>query len=448
MNLQLTPVESVPEEAIDPKKEETAPLTMTKVEEKSDIAAVSEPSEANNSVGTSSRLQEIIKYSEILAKQALETFDNLPKIEDIVVPEVPDINSRSASSISYLAKSVADYQSMVGSKGSPVTPSSSTEPGSSFRDILRASIAEQESSNSYDEISPKGALGKYQVMPDNFIEGKGAENNWGLLSGIGRSDITQKEFIANHDLQEKMFEGMFFKFFNNAKDRGASQDDAIRYAATSWYSGEQPARVNDQGKFVPLPTDSAKQANGPTITKYANDIIARVKAKTSVPAKGLSPAAATQMASNRQYVQQNSTPALMEFHNKYELKSVDVDGIGYEGVLGQCVDYVIKYGEYIGKPILGGVWYATDYSTTKEGRRLMSNHYNPIDKFQELSPGDVFTQSPKQVGNNAGHIGIALTKPDADGFFWVTQQNAHGFSGKVSSGRTNIKALNGVWRPR
>jgi hypothetical protein len=388
-----------------------------------------------------SRLNDIIKYSEVLAKQAVENFSKLPSIETI---EVPDINKREPSSIAYIAKSVAAYKASLDSQA-PSNPSSTggqinALEGSALQDILGQAIAEQESGVDYTKVNPtSGALGKYQVMPNNFLNQ--VPDNWGKQS-IGRSDITEKEFLANPAIQDKMFKTMYFKAYNVAKNQGASIEDSIRYASASWYNNNNTDRLKD-GKFVKLEGDDKPQSGGPSITAYADSIINRVKSKTNVTAQAQISVSPREVTNIREYVAKNAPPALLTFHQTYNGKSVDMDG----AYGAQCVDYVRKYGDSIGKPIDPGPWHATDYTTTQEGKNIMGNHYT-FKQNKEVKAGDVFTQSPKQVGNDSGHIGVALTPPDSDGWFYVTQQNGGGSAFRVSAGKVNIQALNGVWSPR
>ena len=99
--------------------------------------------------GGSSRLQDIIKYSEVLVGQAQEIWKKLPKIEDI---EVYDITVKTPKTLAFQAKTLAEYQAEadknkltagtgeIPSSGQPGQPISDT-----FRQLLTDAITEQES---------------------------------------------------------------------------------------------------------------------------------------------------------------------------------------------------------------------------------------------------------------------------------------------------------------
>ena len=75
-----------------------------------------------------------------------------------------------------------------------------------FEQFIR-SLGIQESHNDPTVVNPRtGALGKYQVMPQNLTaswDGKVRANAGWDYEALGR-DVTKEEFLANPQLQERV----------------------------------------------------------------------------------------------------------------------------------------------------------------------------------------------------------------------------------------------------
>lgn len=117
-----------------------------------------------------------------------------------------------------------------------------------FDNFLNA-IDAQESGGNYQARSTDGAMGRWQVMPQN-LNGKWAD--WGK-EAIGRT-ISPEEFMANPQLQDQIAKFKLKQYYEEHGPAGA---------ASMWYSGK------------PVPSDK-KAANGPSPVGYVNDINARM----------------------------------------------------------------------------------------------------------------------------------------------------------------------------
>lgn len=139
--------------------------------------------------------------------------------------------------------------------GSPVNfdfSSGGVGGGDKFSRFVNA-IANQESSgNGYRKVNPdSGAIGKYQIMPDNIP-------SWSR-SVLGRS-ITSKQFLHSPALQEKIARTMLQRYVKKYGYSGA---------AAAWYGGPGVARSwssrnNPQGRY-------------PSIASYVNQIMRRMR---------------------------------------------------------------------------------------------------------------------------------------------------------------------------
>jgi hypothetical protein len=107
----------------------------------------------------------------------------------------------------------------------PVPPRSYGQAGVTCA-MLPAGIAEQESGGNYHARSGVGALGKYQVMPDNVPA-------W-TREATGRA-ATPAQFLASPDLQERTA---------RRKLRDLCGRYGVRGAAAAWFSG-RPELHND-----------------------------------------------------------------------------------------------------------------------------------------------------------------------------------------------------------
>ena len=116
-----------------------------------------------------------------------------------------------------------------------------------------AAIASKESGGSYGAVNQSsGALGKYQIMPANFV-GLGG---WDV-EAIGKN-VSDSEFLRSPKIQEKIARYHLAKLYKQYGARGA---------ASTWYSGSPTAwksGKNSQGAY-------------PSIHQYVLDIIRRMK---------------------------------------------------------------------------------------------------------------------------------------------------------------------------
>lgn len=139
-------------------------------------------------------------------------------------------------------------------------------------------IMQQESGGNYSAINKdKGALGKYQVMPQNlwgpkYWKDKSTQTYSYLMSHLdeigtpkqgwdyqylGR-DITPREFLQSQELQEKISQKQFLANYNaRLKARGGDHEAAFKDSARIWYSGSWMPSDKPQGAY-------------PTINQYAS----------------------------------------------------------------------------------------------------------------------------------------------------------------------------------
>jgi hypothetical protein len=119
-----------------------------------------------------------------------------------------------------------------------------------FANFVNA-IAGKESGGSYSAVNKdSGALGKYQIMPGNFVGPGGWDRD-----ALGR-DITAQQFLNSPKLQDRIARYKLRKYF---KEYG------VRGAASAWYSG-------DPNKW----RNTSPQGGYPSIAAYVNDILRRM----------------------------------------------------------------------------------------------------------------------------------------------------------------------------
>lgn len=111
-------------------------------------------------------------------------------------------------------------------------------------DAFLAAIAQQESGGNYGDVnSGSGALGKYQVMPDNVAD-------W-TRRALGRSE-TPDQFLHDPSAQEAVARTILGGYYSQYGAAGA---------AAMWYSG-QP--------------DPTKTYGSPSVAEYVKEVLARL----------------------------------------------------------------------------------------------------------------------------------------------------------------------------
>jgi hypothetical protein len=121
--------------------------------------------------------------------------------------------------------------------------------GGSF-DRFFGAVAGQESGGDYSVVnSGSGAVGKYQIMPDNIPE-------W-TRQALGHS-LTPEQFRASPQAQEATARWKLQDYVNRYGMRGA---------AAAWYSGN-PGRAND---YTPL-----RNGSGPAVGTYVDQVLGRM----------------------------------------------------------------------------------------------------------------------------------------------------------------------------
>ncbi|MBD1858587.1 MULTISPECIES: peptidoglycan DD-metalloendopeptidase family protein, partial [Leptolyngbya] len=128
---------------------------------------------------------------------------------------------------------------------------------------LRDAIMGQESSGDHRAVNRhSGALGLYQIMPDNLP-------SWSKAA-VGR-EVGRDEFLNDPKLQTKIANHQMATMFRTAMNSsGGNEDIAVRKVASEWYSGQQG-----------LYDDPTPQYYGggtyPSIREYTQSILSRYK---------------------------------------------------------------------------------------------------------------------------------------------------------------------------
>lgn len=124
-------------------------------------------------------------------------------------------------------------------------------------DQFAAAIVQQESGGDYQARSPKGALGKYQILASNIP-------SWSKEI-LGYS-ISPQQFLASPALQDKIALGKLRQYYDAYGPAGA---------AAAWYSGD-PSRVNDHSPV----------AGGPSVADYVASVLKEAAGKNWKDALG------------------------------------------------------------------------------------------------------------------------------------------------------------------
>lgn len=140
-------------------------------------------------------------------------------------------------------------------------------------DTLRNAIMGQESGGDPSAVNPhSGALGLYQVMPENV--GPWSEKV------LGRR-VSTEEFLSNPELQTQIVNGVMGDMLERAMEAsGGNVDEAIRRVASEWYSGKQSLYNNTRPQTY-------AGASYPSINDYTLSVLDRYK--SSVGSANLSP---------------------------------------------------------------------------------------------------------------------------------------------------------------
>lgn len=130
--------------------------------------------------------------------------------------------------------------------------------GSSGFDAFMRAIGQKESSGNYGAVNKNsGALGKYQIMPGNFV-GKGG---WDY-NALGY-DVTANQFLKSPQIQEAVAKYQLQKYYDKYGPAGAS---------IAWYAGPGAAqKYANTGKV-----SNFAQGIYPSIAAYMNAIVGRL----------------------------------------------------------------------------------------------------------------------------------------------------------------------------
>jgi hypothetical protein len=148
----------------------------------------------------------------------------------------------------------------------PVNTSSTPPPDGSTQGRLAKAIAGQESGGSYGAVNPhSGALGKYQVMPNNVA-------SWSKAAGFD-PPLTPQQFLKDPQAQEKVVSNQLGKYFQEGMAKSNNTDTAVRYAAAKWYSG-------NGNKWNDTTPQSYAGHSYPSIASYTASVLQRFQKAT------------------------------------------------------------------------------------------------------------------------------------------------------------------------
>ncbi len=143
------------------------------------------------------------------------------------------------------------------SYGDPNSFRSSIVPANQRVARFRAAIIGKESGGSYSAVNPhSGALGIGQVMPDNVP-------SWSAKY-YGRS-VTPEEFLKNRGVQDAVINGKFNEILEQQLSAGYSEEEAVRRAASIWYSGDANLWNSTKPEYY-------EGHRYPSIAEYTRDI--------------------------------------------------------------------------------------------------------------------------------------------------------------------------------
>ena len=312
-----------------------------------------------------------------------------------------------------------------------------------YRDNLPKLIGTQESGGDYKAINKdSGAMGKYQIMP-NSLFGNGS-NGWAndaLKDGVIDKLPTRDEFINSPELQDKIASHKMAKMYDYAKIQGLNDTDATKYVSASWYSGENKARISNKS-FVNLPNDNIKQGNYPSIAEYTNQVVSRIRTEEGVNNNSLPQQQKTPLTN----AQSEQIPQVVkQFFNDWEGKAIPNPTIKDGSWAGECVALALRYYKdvmFTDVPAFGN--YAKDglYDGVldKQFDNINPNKLNVGIKLNDM----VFQGANKNGTGYAGHVGIAVTNSDSQGYFTIMESNVNG---KVPSYRVlNKSVIDGLRR--
>lgn len=133
-------------------------------------------------------------------------------------------------------------------------------PGTSSKEAFFAAIEGQESGGDSTAVSPAGAVGIYQIMPDNWP-------SWSKEAGYEGADPNDE---AAQRAVGKYKLGQYYDKYGPAG------------AMVAWYAGEENAKRYVKGETTDIwgrPWD-APQSNGPSIQGYVDSVMSRLPAGT------------------------------------------------------------------------------------------------------------------------------------------------------------------------
>ena len=131
-------------------------------------------------------------------------------------------------------------------------------PGTSSKESVFAAIEGQESGGDSTAVSPAGAVGIYQIMPDNWP-------SWSKeagYEGVDSNDEAAQRAVGKYKL------GQYYDQYGPAG------------AMVAWYAGEENAKRYVKGETTDIwgrPWD-APQSNGPSIQGYVDSVMSKLPA--------------------------------------------------------------------------------------------------------------------------------------------------------------------------
>lgn len=133
--------------------------------------------------------------------------------------------------------------------------------------LFKAITAQESGGDSRIVNKDTGALGLAQVMPANV----GPWTREAARAGVLDREYTPAEFRERRDVQERVVRFKLAQYFNEGWSRyGQNAENAVRYAAAKWYSGNGDLFLDERPQV-------SNGTSYPSIATYARQVFERFR---------------------------------------------------------------------------------------------------------------------------------------------------------------------------
>jgi hypothetical protein len=165
----------------------------------------------------------------------------------------------------------------LGTLGAPKKDKPKKEPKDELGQDLLHAVAGQESGGDPTVINPDaasadeygiGAIGRYQMLGSNVAAWSREAADAGKIpkSVADKLEKDPKAITGMPEIQDEIAAFKMEQYYQSAKDQGYSDDEAVRFVAAAWYSGD--------GNNL---NSSAPQAGYPSIKQYTLEVLDKFK---------------------------------------------------------------------------------------------------------------------------------------------------------------------------